>query len=132
MSHDSTCPLRKKYRRDTNQTGASSEEELDRNMVVDNPVAPADIPSSQPTDDETVVFHPVRVDDSPRLAATSSFSKGTALRAELAWWSFMSLEDLKAIPIDELRALPDSSLAHMHAVQLSTSIQTVIDSLTHD
>ena len=29
MSRDVTCPLRKKYRRDTNQTGASSEEELD-------------------------------------------------------------------------------------------------------
>ena len=44
----------------------------------------------------------------------------------------MSLEDLKAIPLDELRALLDSSLAHMCAIQLGTSIQTVIESLTYD
>ena len=56
MSQDVTCPLRKKYRRDTNQTGASSEEELDRNMVIDKPIPPTDIRSSQPTDDEEVVF----------------------------------------------------------------------------
>ena len=35
MSCDTICPLRKKYRRDTNQTGVSSDEELDHNMVID-------------------------------------------------------------------------------------------------
>ena len=132
MSRDTTCPLRKKYRRDTNQTGTSSEEELDRNMVIDNPVPLTNAPSSQPTDDEQVVFRLARVDDSPCPALSASLSDGASLRAELAKWSFMSLDDLKAIPLEELRALPDSSLAHMHAVQLGTSIQTVIESLTHD
>ena len=112
--------------------GSRRFEELDRNMIIDNPVPLTNAPSSQPTDDEQVVFRPARVDDSPRPTPAASFSEGASLRAELAKWSFMSLDDLKAIPLDELRALPDSSLAHMRAVQLSTSIQTVIESLTHD
>ena len=131
MSRDITCPLHKKYRRDNNQTSTSSDEELDRNMVVDNPVAPTNIRSSQPTDDETVVFRPARVDDSPPPTPSATLSDGAALRAELARWSFMSLDDLKNIPLDELKALPESSLAHMRAVQLGTSIQTVIESLNH-
>ena len=92
MSRDTTCPLRKKYRHNTNQTGTSSDEDLDRNMVIDRPIPPTNAPSSQPTDDEEVVFRPARVDDSPRPthAPSSSLSDGAALRAELAKWSFMS------------------------------------------
>ena len=132
MSRDTSCPLWKKYRHETNQTGASSDEDLNRDMVVDQPVPPTNIRSSQPTDDEEVVFRPARIDDSPRPGPSSALSDGAAIRAELAKWSFMSLDDLKNIPLDELKALPESSLTHMRAVQLGTSIQTVIESLNHD
>ena len=133
MSRDITCPLRKKYRRDTNQTGASSEEELDRHMVVDKPVPPTDVRSSQPTDDEEVVFRPARVDDSPLPAPSTSLSAGAETAALLAKWSGISLDDIRALPLDELKAIEanPNHIAHMRALQLGTSISTVLESLTH-
>ena len=133
MSRDITCPLRKKYRRDTNQTGASSEEELNRDMVVDNPIPPSHVRSSQPTDDEEVVFRPARIDDSPRPAPPTSLSTGADAAALLAKWSGISLDDIRALPLDELKAINDNSnhIAHMRALQLGTSISTVLESLTH-
>ena len=62
---DPLCPLRKKYHRETNHTGVSSDEELDRPMIVDPLVFPTAVPSSQPTDDEQIVFRPARVPSSP-------------------------------------------------------------------
>ena len=134
MSRDVTCPLCKKYRRDTNQTGASSEEELDRNMVIDKPVPPTDICSSQPTDDEEVVFRPARIDDSPRPAPSTSLSVGADFAALLAKWSGISLEDIRTLPLDELKAIErnPNHIAHMRALQLGTTIATVLESLSHD
>jgi len=65
ISRDSSCPLRKKFHRKTNRTGASSEEELDRPMIVDLPILPTAVPSSQPTDDEQIVFRPAAAPSSP-------------------------------------------------------------------
>ena len=133
MSRDITCPLRKKYRRDTNQTGASSEEELDQNMVIDKPVPPTDVQSSQPTDDEEVVFQPARIDDSPRPAPSASLLAGAEAAALLAKWSGISLNDIRALPLDELKAIEGNNnhIAHMRALQLGTSISTVLESLNH-
>ena len=134
MSRDTTCPLRKKYRRDTNQTGASSEEELDRDMMVDKPVPPSHVRSSQPTDDEEVVFRPARVDDSPCPVPSTSLSAGAEAAALLTKWSGISFEDIRALPLDELKAIGGNPnhIAHMRALQLGTTITTVLESLNHD
>ena len=129
-----TCPLCKKYRRDTNQTGASSEEELDRDMIVDKPIPPTDIRSSQPTDDEEVVFCPARVDDSLCPAPSTSLTASAKASATLAKWSGISFNDIQALLLDELKAIADNQnhIAHMRTFQLGTSIQTILESLNHD
>lgn len=103
-------------------------------MVVDKPVPPTDVRSSQPTDDEEVVFRPARVDDSPRPAPSASFSTGVDANATLAKWSGISLEDIQTLPLDELRSIVNDQnhIAHMRAFQLGTSIKTVLESLNHD
>lgn len=133
MSQDASCPLHKKYQCDTNQTGASSDEELDRIMVVNKPIPNTDIRSSQPTDDEDVVFHPARIDNSPHPEPSNLLSVGAEASATLAKWSGISLDDIRAPPLDELKSIADNQnhIAHMHTFQLGTSIQIILESMSH-
>ena len=102
-------------------------------MIVDKPIPPTDIHSSQPTDDEEVVFHPAWVDDSLHPTPSTGLSLGAEANATLAKWSGISLDDIKALPIDELNSIANNlnHIAHMRALQLGTSIQTVLESLIH-
>ena len=129
IARDLTCPLRKKYRRQTNQTGASSEEELDRDMVIDAPIPSTHIPSSQPTDDETVVQRPPRVDDSPRPAPTTT--SGVQASADLQKWSAATVEDFRTLTLTEIETWPSWHPAHMRAFQLGINIDTLIADLTN-
>ena len=60
-----------------------------------------------------------------------SWGRYTAL---LAKWSGISLNDIHALPLDELKAIEgnENHIAHMHAFQLGTTISTVLESLNHD
>ena len=102
-------------------------------MVVDKPVPPSHLRSSQPTDDEEVVFRPARVDDSPRPAPSTSLSAGAEAAALLAKWSGISFDDIRALPLDELKTIESNPnhIAHMRALQLGTTIATVLESLNH-
>ena len=129
VARDLTCPLRKKYRRQTNQTGASSEEELDHDMVIDAPIPPTHIPSSQPTDDEIVVQRPPRVDDSPR--PTPNTITGAQVSADIRKWSAATVEDFHALTLAEIEAWPSEHFAHVRALQLGINIDTLIADLTN-
>ena len=66
LALDLACPLRKKYWRKSNQSGASSNEEINQHMVVDALGPSSLVPSSQP--DMQAAFHPgsqVWIDDLP-------------------------------------------------------------------
>jgi len=108
ISHDSSCPLCKKFCRETNRTGASSEEELDRPMIVDPPIPPTVIPSSQPTDDEQIVFRPAAT---PTLPPPQERVVPAGLAAIIADMKrFDPITDpsfFRSLPIDKLRSLSE-------------------------
>jgi len=84
IARDFSCPLRKQFRRMDNRTGNSSEEDTSRPMIVD-PVHNATndiIPSSQPDEDDQVVFAPLNPASIPSAKdrSDSSLTGGTALR----------------------------------------------------
>jgi len=84
VARDLSCPLRKNFRRMDNRTGNSSEEDTSRPMIVD-PVHNSTnitVPSSQPDEDDQVVFTPSTSGGIPSAKdrSDSRLTGGTALR----------------------------------------------------
>jgi len=131
ISRDSSCPLRKKFRRETNRTGASSEEELDRPMIVDPPVLPTTVPSSQPTDDEQIVFRPAVAPSSPPPRERVVLAGLANIIADMT--RFDPITDpsyFRSLPIDELRSLSDYGCAKAFSLGIE-SIPDLIQSMTN-
>jgi len=143
LARDLSCPLRKKFRRDTNRTGDSSTEELDRPMVVDQPIPPlTSIPSSQPTNDKQIVFKPTspkgksaaRIDNTPPPPVSKPLSCAPVyiqtLLAELQRWRevtdptyFSSLSDV------EIKNISDTG--HCRAFELGVDLTDLLQSRTN-
>jgi len=138
-TRDLACPLRKKYRHDTNRTGNSSTEELDRPMVVDQPIPPqTSIPSSQPTDNEQIIFKPIspkgksaaHIDDSPTPPPKAAPPHLTAYLADMAKWNAVTDPSLfSTLSTDELRSISDYGDAK--AYSLGVIIKDLIQSHTN-
>ena len=93
----------KKYHHKVNRTSVSSKEETYRPMAVDQPIPQTAIPSSQPMDDEQVVFHPARSDDSRPPAECIPPPTIVDLVTEMKKWS--SVKDtsfFSSLSLDEL------------------------------
>jgi len=84
VARDLSCPLRKLFRRMDNHTGNSSEEDTSRPMIVDpvHNTTNETIPSSQPDEDDHVVFAPEPLAGIPSAKdrSGSCLTGGTALR----------------------------------------------------
>jgi len=132
LARDPSCPLCKKFCHEFNCTGDSSTEELDRPMVVDPPVPPTDVPTSQPTDDEQIVFRPTHVANSPPPNEWTSNPFSTDfLSAELR--RFKNVTDtayFRSLPIEELCNLSAPSVAQAYFLGIK-SIPDLIQSLTN-
>ena len=131
LARQTSCPLRNKYRRETNRGGASSEEELDRPMMVDPPIPHTSVPSSQPTDDEQIVFRPARAAASPAPAERVPNPMSPAfLSAELR--RFGVIDDpayFRTLSIAELRNLSAPGIGR--AYELGVHIPDLIQSMTN-
>jgi len=131
LARDTSCPLRKKFRRETNRTGASSEEELDRPMIVDPPILPTAILSSQPTDDEQIIFRPAAGPASPPPRERVVPAGLASVLADMK--RFDPITDptfFRSLSIDELRSL--SEYGHAKAFSLGIeSIPDLIQSMTN-
>ena len=134
---DTACPLRKRYRTAFNRTGASSEEETDRPMVVDQPIPTDFVPSSQPDDDDIVTYHrpsPARIDDTPPPAPGPIVnSKGQIvpdiLKPYFANHDKWGTIDFSSLPLDALNTLPE--IAHAHALDRGISIDDLKRKFLH-
>jgi len=126
-----SCPLRKKFRRETNRTGASSEEELDRPMVVDPPLPHTDVPSSQPTDDEQIVFRPAAKPASPPPTERVAPACLTSILADMK--RFDPITDpayFRSLSIDDLLSLSEYGRAKAFSLGIH-SIPDLIQSMTN-
>jgi len=124
LAHDPLCPLHKKFRRETNRTGASSEEELDRPMVVDPPLPHIDIPLSQPTDDEQIVFRPTRVPNSPPPTECVPPAGLAGILADMKRYDPITDPNyFRSLLIDDLCSL----LEYGHAKAFSLGIKSIPD-----
>jgi len=131
FSRDSSCPLRKKFRRETNRTGASSEEELDRPMIVDPPILHTNVPSSQPTDDEQIVFRPAAALTSPPPQERVIPAGLAAIIADMK--RFDPITDpsyFRSLPIDELLSLSEYGRAKAFSLGIE-SIPDLVQSMTN-
>jgi len=120
---DTSCPLCKRYQTAFNCTSASSSEELDRPMVVNNPIPTDAVPSSQPDDDKVVVYRQPSlacIDDTPpapacKLPDTLLNDKGKVVPETLRSF-FIDMEkwkttDFSSFSLKELNSLPEIALA---------------------
>jgi len=131
LAREASCPLRKKYRRETNRTGASSEEDLDRPMIVDPPTLPLAVPSSQPTDDEQIVFRPVAGPASPSLPERVAPAGLASILADMK--RFDSITDpayFRSLSIEELRSLSEYGCAKAFSLGIE-SIPDLVQSMTN-
>jgi len=84
VTQDLSCPLRKQFRHMDNRMGNSSKEDTSRPMIVDplHNTTNALVPSSQPEDNDQVIFAPTSQTDIPSAKDRndSCLTGGTALR----------------------------------------------------
>ena len=100
-------------------------------MAIDQPIPQTAIPSSQPTDDEQVVFHPARSDNSRPPAERIPPPTIADLVMEMKKWS--SIKDpsfFSSLSLDKLRNLSD--LRTIKAFELNVNIPNLIQSKSHD
>jgi len=126
-----SCPLRKKFRRDTNRTGNSSEEDLDRSMIVDPPILPTAIPSSQPTDDEQIVFRPAAKPATPPPRERVAPAGLTSILADMKRFDHITdTAYFRSLSIDDLRSLSEYGCAKAFSLGIE-SIPDLIQSMTN-
>jgi len=134
MALDLSCPLCKKFRHETNHTGAS-EEDFDRPMAIDGPSLNTHIPSSQPTDNKHSTFHLASqawVDLTPPAPQATSCSPPPAVAtilANIAKWARADHSNFDTASQAELTALPPHSVAHTQAFELGINLDQLIQSL---
>ena len=117
-----------------NHTRNSSEEEIPRPMIVD-PVhndSNVAVPSSQPDEDDQVIFapaEPARIDDNQPSISESSCNLLGALnaQADIDRWSKMTPLDFHALSHSELANLPE--IVHFHARDLGLNLETLRSAL---
>jgi len=126
-----SCPLCKKYRRETNRTGASSEDDFDRSMVVDPPILPTAVPSSQPTDDEQIVFRPAAAPASPPPRERVPPACLTSILADMKRFDLITDPNyFRSLSIEDLRSLSDYGCAKAFSLGI-LSIPDLIQSMTN-
>ena len=117
-----------------NRTGDSSKEEIPRPMIVD-PVHNSSnvvVPSSQPDEDNQVIFapaEPTRIDDNQPPISESSCNLLGALnaQADIDWWSKMTPLDFHALSHSELANLPE--IAYFRAPDLGLNLEALRSAL---
>ena len=143
LARDLSCPLRKKFQRDTNRTSDSSTEDLDRPMIVDNPVPPVTtLPSSQPPDDEQIVFKPTspkrksaaRIDDTPLPSASKPLFSVPAYIQALSdklkrWRKVTDPTYFHTLSVDKIKNISDTG--RCKAFELGIDLTDLLQSCTN-
>lgn len=130
IAWDTSCPLRKKFHQESNCTGDSSDEELDHPMVVDPPVPPTNIPSSQPTDDKQVIFQPTCVDDLPPQECIPPPHIASYIADMKCFESITDPTYFQSLPIKELYILSEYGIAKAFSLGIE-SIPDLIQTLSN-